>query len=173
MSTKMPRRIVALSGSAIAAIYAAGFVVTRAADASLAAGSSTAAAPAINTLASTTPSAAPTPVVGASASTSAVATASKASGYADGTYSGQGTSRRGGLGVSVTIQGGAITNVQITSVNTEYPVSRIASLPAAVVKQQTASVNVISGATYSSQAFTQAVQQALGVAQASNGPLAG
>jgi uncharacterized protein with FMN-binding domain len=75
--------------------------------------------------------------------------------------------------VAVSIQGGVITNVQITSVNTEYPVSRIASLPGAVVKQQTASVNVISGATYSSQAFKQAVQQALAVAQASSGPVTG
>src|SRR6266853_326002 len=96
-----------------------------------------------------------------------------ASTYAAGTYSGQGTSRRGALGASVSIQGGVNTNVQITSVNTEYPVSRIASLPAAVVKQQTANVNVISGATYSSQAFKQAVQQALAVAQASSGPVTG
>jgi uncharacterized protein with FMN-binding domain len=63
--------------------------------------------------------------------------------------------------VTVTVQGGRITNVQITAVNTEYPVSRIASLPSMVVKGQTANVNVVSGATYSSQAFKQAVQQAL------------
>ena len=72
------------------------------------------------------------------------------------------------MSVSVSIQGGTITNVQITSVSTQYPVSRIASLPGAVVKQQTASVNVISGATYSSQAFTQAVQQALTLARVSS-----
>ena len=63
------------------------------------------------------------------------------------------------------MQGGSITNVQITSVSTQYPVSRIASLPSAVIKQQSANVNVISGATYSSQAFNQAVQQALSLAQ--------
>ena len=49
---------------------------------------------------------------------------------------------------------------------TSYPVSRIASLPSAVVKAQSANVNVISGATYSSQAFKQAVQQALTQASA-------
>jgi uncharacterized protein with FMN-binding domain len=109
----------------------------------------------------------------ATAPTTAAPTVSATSGYKDGTYPGQGTSRRRGLSVSVTVQSGTITNVQITSVNTEYPVSRIASLPAAVLKQQTANVNVISGATYSSQAFKQAVQQAVALAQTSSGPVAG
>jgi uncharacterized protein with FMN-binding domain len=42
-----------------------------------------------------------------------------------------------------------------------------------VVKQQTANVNVITGATYSSQAFKQAVQQALAQAQASSQSITG
>jgi uncharacterized protein with FMN-binding domain len=152
--------MVVLSASAIASIYAAGFALTRAADAGLSGASSTSAGtPALVTPASATT--APTPVIGASSS---VATATTA--YKDGTYTGQGTSRRGGVSVSVSVQGGAITNVQITSASTEYPVSRIASLPSSVVKQQTANVNVITGATYSSQAFKQAIQQALTVAQA-------
>jgi uncharacterized protein with FMN-binding domain len=153
----MTRRMVAMSASAIAAIYAAGFALTRSADTALGIADTVSNAP--------TPSApqaqalpTPTVVVGASApSTASTAT----SGYKDGTYSGSGTSRRGGLSVTVTVQGGRITNVQITAVNTEYPVSRIASLPSMVVKGQTANVNVVSGATYSSQAFKQAVQQAL------------
>jgi uncharacterized protein with FMN-binding domain len=66
----------------------------------------------------------------------------------------------------VTIANGKISNVQITKVTTKFPMSRIASLPAAVVQSQSANVNVISGATYSSQAFKQAVQQALSQAQA-------
>jgi uncharacterized protein with FMN-binding domain len=37
-----------------------------------------------------------------------------------------------------------------------------------VVQTQTANVNVVSGATYSSQAFKQAVQQALAQALAAN-----
>jgi uncharacterized protein with FMN-binding domain len=68
--------------------------------------------------------------------------------------------------VSVNVSGGQIANVQITRVTTSYPVSRIASLPAAVIKAQSASVNAVSGATYSSQAFKQAVQQALAQASA-------
>jgi uncharacterized protein with FMN-binding domain len=178
MANRFPRQLVALSASAIAAIYAAGFAVTRSADAGQAGiGSALASAPAITSATSTRPAgSAPTVVVGASASATSVRTstaASAASSYADGTYRGQGTSRRGGLSVAVTVQSGAITNVQITGVNTEYPVSRIASLPGAVVKQQTANVNTITGATYSSQAFKQAVQQALALAQASSGPTTG
>jgi uncharacterized protein with FMN-binding domain len=61
----------------------------------------------------------------------------------------------------VTVQNGRISNVQITGVTTEYPVSRIASLPSQVVTRQSAQVNTISGATYSTQAFVAAVQQAL------------
>src|SRR6266567_3088724 len=168
MARKMTRRLVALSASAIATIYAAGFALTRTADAGLAVAASdppataTAAVSPQSTLGAT-------PVVGASAPTAtsnATSTATATSTYKDGTYSGQGTSRRGGVNVSVTVQGGSITNVQITSVSTQYPVSRIASLPSAVIKQQSANVNVISGATYSSQAFNQAVQQALSLAQA-------
>jgi uncharacterized protein with FMN-binding domain len=178
MANKIPRRLVALSAAAIAAIYAAGFAVTRSADAGLAgSGSALASAPPTASTTSTTPaSSAPTVVVGASAPATAARTstaASAASSYKDGTYRGQGSSRRGGVSVAVTVQSGSITNVQITSVNTEYPVSRIASLPAAVVKQQTVNVNTISGATYSTQAFKQAVQQALALAQATNGPTTG
>ncbi len=55
---------------------------------------------------------------------------------------------------------------QITSVTTKYPASRIASLPGQVVQNQTANVNLVTGATSSSQAFKQAVQQALAQAQA-------
>jgi uncharacterized protein with FMN-binding domain len=98
----------------------------------------------------------------ATATPNATATATAtATSYADGTYTGTGSSRFGNVTVSVTTSGGVITNVQITKVTTSYPVSRIASLPAQVVQHQTANVNVVSGATYSSQAFKQAVQQAL------------
>ena len=97
-----------------------------------------------------------------------MAASTSATTYADGTYSGTGTSRFGNVTVSVTVSGGKITNVQITKVTTSFPESRIASLPAAVVASQSASVNVVSGATYSSTAFEQAVQQALSQAQAAN-----
>jgi uncharacterized protein with FMN-binding domain len=141
MAKKMPGRLVALSASAVAVIYLAGLVTTQ-----------------------------PIVAVGASAAsaTTTTTTSTVASTYANGTYAGTGTSRFGNVTVSVTVSAGKITNVQITKVTTSYPVSRIASLPAQVVQGQTANVNVVTGATYSSQAFKQAVQQALALALAAN-----
>jgi uncharacterized protein with FMN-binding domain len=166
MAQKMTRRLVALSASAIAAIYAAGFSLTRSADTVLAQSSAVTNSAAVTVTAQPAATATSVPVVGASSASTTTTTPTTKSAYKDGTYTGSGTSRRGGVNVSVTVQGGRITNVQITSVTTEYPVARIASLPAAVIKQQSASVNVVSGATYSSQAFSQAVQNALAQAKA-------
>jgi uncharacterized protein with FMN-binding domain len=180
MPKTMPRRLVALSASAVATIYAAGLLSTRAAAQSdaVATAAETAVVPTstatLAPTATTQPtsvlavvgaSATATPTTAATASPTPAATASTSS-YADGTYTGTGTSRFGNVTVSVTTSGGAISNVQITKVTTSYPVSRIASLPAQVVQKQTANVNVVSGATYSSQAFKQAVQQALSQATA-------
>jgi uncharacterized protein with FMN-binding domain len=194
MPKKMPNRLVALSASAVATIYAAGLLSTHAAAQSVAAVStatdSTAAPAASASLTSTAaPTSAPAVVVGASASatpaattaptatatlaapttTSTTVTAASSATYADGTYSGTGTSRFGNVSVAVTVASDKITNVQITRVTTSFPVSRIASLPAQVIKGQTANVNVVTGATYSSQAFKQAVQQALAQSSAAVG----
>lgn len=157
MAKKMPGRLVALSASAVATIYIAGLVSTQSA-----AQGAPLAEPTLAATASASASPTPEVVVGASATPTASATTA----YADGTYSATGTSALGNVTVSVTVTGGTISNVQITKVTTKYPVSRIASLPAQVVKSQTANVSVMSGATYSSQAFKQAVQAALAQAQA-------
>lgn len=166
MARRMSRRLVALSATAVTAVYLAGLATTRAADARLAGPAPAAAAPAAtaNPVASApgaTPaatSAAPTP--GAPAAAPATA-----SGYRDGTYTGSGTSRRGGVDVAVTVGGGRIEAVTITGGTTQYPLSRIAALPAEVVARQSPAVDRVTGATYSVQAFQQAVQQALARAQ--------
>ena len=145
MSTRMPRRLVALSSSAIAAVYFAGFAATRGADAGIS--SADVMQPAV--------------VSSSAAASSAATSAPVVSPYKDGTYTGTGTSRRGDVTVSVTISGGRITAVNLTKVATEYPASAIASLPAQVVAKQSAQVNGVSGATYSAQAFRGAVQAAL------------
>jgi uncharacterized protein with FMN-binding domain len=144
MSRKVPRRVVALSSSAIAAIYFAGFVVTRAADAGIA----SAATPVPTSASATT-------------SNASVASAPAVTAFRDGTYSGTGTSRRGDVTVAVTVSGGRVTNVSISRLTTEYPASRIAALPSQVVSRQSAQVDNVSGATYSAQAFRLAVQAAL------------
>jgi uncharacterized protein with FMN-binding domain len=163
MAKKMPRRLVALSSSAIAAIYLAGFVYTRGADAGLA----PVAASAPTTITATASPTAITPAASPTATATATSTPSSTTAvYRDGTYTGSGTSRRGNVNVSVTIQGGRIANVTISSVTTQYPVSRIAALPAQVVSRQSGQVDNVSGATYSAQAFSLAVQAALSKAGA-------
>jgi uncharacterized protein with FMN-binding domain len=145
MSKRMPRRLVALSSSAIAAIYFAGFSATRAADAGMLGGAN----------------AVPTALSNSGGTSSTNGSAPTVSPYKDGTYTGTGSSRRGNVTVSVTIAGGRITAVNLTRVATEYPASAIASLPAQVVATQSAQLNGTSGATYSAQAFRGAVQAAL------------
>ena len=141
MAKKMGRGLVALSSAAVAAVYLTGYGLTHGPDVTLAAG------------------------ISATPTALAVATSpASTSGYKDGTYTGTGTSRRGGVDVAVTISGGRIAGVQITRSFTEYPVSRIASLPAQVIARQSAQVDRVTGATYSTQAFQTAVQQALALA---------
>jgi uncharacterized protein with FMN-binding domain len=173
----MHRGLVTLSASAVAAIYMAGYLRTRAADASIGA----AAVPTL-TRANTAPIAAAAPAETASptlvvvaqrspqtptppqptATPHAVATPQTvAAAYRDGTYSGQGTSRRGDVWVSVQIQGGQIANVTITRSTLQYPLRDIANLPSQVVQRQSAQVDIVSRATYSSMAFRGAVSQAL------------
>jgi uncharacterized protein with FMN-binding domain len=172
MAKKMPRRLVALSSSAIAAMYLAGFVYTRGADAGLAPVAASAPTTITSAALPTTSTSTASPTTSTSAaSPTAVATgtstpSSTTAVYRDGTYTGSGTSRRGNVNVSVTIQGGRIANVTISSVTTQYPVSRIAALPAQVVARQSGQVDNVSGATYSAQAFSLAVQAALSKAGA-------
>jgi uncharacterized protein with FMN-binding domain len=188
----MHRGLVALSASAVAAIYMAGYLRTQAADASIAAAavptlgaaqSAPVAAAAAPTLAPPTvtpvpqaptqrqvPGAArvvPTPQPTARPSTaSSSGSAQTQSQFKDGTYTGQGTSRRGDVWVSLQVQGGRIANVTITRSTLQYPLRDIADLPSEVVQRQSAQVDIVSRATYSSMAFRGAVTQALSAARA-------
>ena len=172
----MHRGLAALSASAVAAIYLAGFVRTEPADAGL-------SPVATETPVATTPAATPTGVASTAAparAASATATPAPAraasaaatpasqttSGYKDGTYTGQGTSRRGDVWVQVQVMAGRIANVTITRSTLQYPLRDIAGLPQQVVQRQTAQVDLVSRATYSSMAFRGAVSQALASATA-------
>jgi uncharacterized protein with FMN-binding domain len=159
MAQKAPRRLVGLATAAVTAIYISGYLATS----SVSAG----AAPVVATPRPTGAVAAATNTSTTNPATIATAaTAAPTGAYKDGTYTGTGTSRRGGFDVAVTIAGGRITNVAITRAFTEYPASRVAALPAQVVARQSAQVDKVTGATYSSQAFQQAVQAALAKAAA-------
>ncbi|MBV8719630.1 MAG: FMN-binding protein [Chloroflexi bacterium] len=184
-SHRMHRGLVALSASAVAAIYMAGYLRTQAADASIEA----AAVPTLTVsqsapVAAAAPTLPPPPTVapvpqapsqrqvpGAPRAVPTPQTASPPAAqtqgqFKDGTYSGQGTSRRGDVWVSVQIQGGQIANVTITRSTLQYPLRDIANLPSEVVQRQSAQVDIVSRATYSSQAFRGAVTQALSSARA-------
>src|ERR1051326_1796284 len=88
---RMHRGLVALSASAVAAIYMAGYLRTQAADASIEAATPPTPVAAV----AAPPLAAPPTVTPVSRITPT---------YRDGTYTGQGTSRRGDVWVSVQIQ---------------------------------------------------------------------
>ena len=81
--------------------------------------------------------------------------------YKDGTYTGTGTGRHGSIAAAVVIQGGKIVSADITQCGTRYPCSMIASLPGRVVAGQSATVDLVSGATDSSQAYQGAIKNAL------------
>ena len=201
-SNRMHRGLVALSASAIAAVYMAGYLRTQAADATIAAAepaltaSPTAlvavAAPpparvtavpqpavqrqlpvAPQTSATSTSQSQPVPRASATPSSQSPArtpsqTPAQAvqAAFKDGTYTGQGTSRRGDVWVQVQVVGGRISDVSITRSTLQYPLRDIAGLPQQVVDRQSAQVDVVSRATYSSMAFRQAVTQALSGATA-------
>jgi uncharacterized protein with FMN-binding domain len=81
--------------------------------------------------------------------------------WKDGVYSGWGTSRHGDIQASVEIRDGRVTSAQIAQCLTRYSCAWIADLPPQVVARQDARVDVVSGATQSSDAFSAAVADAL------------
>jgi uncharacterized protein with FMN-binding domain len=112
----------------------------------------------------TTPPATATPSPAPSATASPTQTA--VSGYRDGTYTGTGSSRHGGMQVTVVIKNGKIVSAAVSQCGTRYPCSDVDSLVRSVVNQQAAPVNHVSGATDSSRAYTTAVKAALSQAKA-------
>jgi uncharacterized protein with FMN-binding domain len=124
--------LVALGSAAVLMVYAAGFVRTSQAEHRIHL------------------------VVGA-----ARAAASEISHYKDGTYTGWGSCYHGDLQALVVILHGRIVAASISQCFTRYPSDVIAQLPGQVVARQNANVDQISRATESSDAFIDAVTQAL------------
>lgn len=92
---------------------------------------------------------------------SAPAKEKERSGFKDGVYSGWGTSRHGDIQASVEIKDGKITRAYIAQCLTRYSCSWVSALPPEVVQRQSAEVDVVSGATESSNAFYYAIVEAL------------
>jgi len=87
--------------------------------------------------------------------------------YKDGTYTGIGETQIGAIEVAVTLKQDKITNVQVVASSTHYPVSYIDPiLPQELLQRQDINkIDVISGATLSTEDFYYAVVYALQKAQ--------
>jgi uncharacterized protein with FMN-binding domain len=83
------------------------------------------------------------------------------SGFKDGVYYGWGTSRHGDIQAAVEIKDGKIARAYIAQCLTRYSCSWVSALPPEVVQRQSAEVDVVSGATESSNAFYYAIVEAL------------
>jgi uncharacterized protein with FMN-binding domain len=85
--------------------------------------------------------------------------------WQDGTYFGWGYSPHGDILAQVVIDGGRIASATVSECKTRYSCSDIADLPGQVVARQRPDVDIVSGATESSQAFSQGVYEALNQAK--------
>jgi uncharacterized protein with FMN-binding domain len=93
---------------------------------------------------------------------------SASSEYKDGTYTGTGTGFRGATTkVSVTVKNGKITDVTTISYgdDTSFYSRAFSSIKQQIIDSQSASVNAVSGATFSSKGIMSAVSDALSKAQ--------
>lgn len=87
-------------------------------------------------------------------------------GYVDGIYEGEGTGFGGQITVSVTVEEGAITAIEVLSAGGEDPAyyALAESVLEEMLELQSAQVDTVSGATFSSGGIIAAVQDALGKA---------
>jgi len=83
--------------------------------------------------------------------------------YKDGTYEGEGKGFGGTIRVSVTVSGGKITRVEVLAHSETPGISdkAIEQIPAAIVSAQSADVDAVSGATFTSNGIKDAVVDAL------------
>lgn len=88
--------------------------------------------------------------------------------YVDGTYEGVGAGVHGDeVKVQVTVTDGLITDITVTENNESEGIGTtpIEKIPAAIIEKQSTEVDVISGATATSEAVINAVKDALSKAQ--------
>jgi uncharacterized protein with FMN-binding domain len=105
------------------------------------------------------------PVTGQAVDSAAPAVDKPRAGLKDGIYTGWGTSRHGDIEASVEIKNGRILTASITQCLTRYSCSWIAALPGQIIARQRADVDLVSGATQSTNAFYDAIVEALAKAK--------
>lgn len=93
------------------------------------------------------------------------ATAEQPEHYKDGTYLGWGSCRHGDIQASVVVERGQIVAAGIQQCLTRYSCSWIAALPSQVVSRQSTDLDYVSGATQSTEAFEDAIDDALSKAR--------
>ncbi|WP_416825893.1 FMN-binding protein [Ectobacillus polymachus] len=158
---KMGNKMIVLCSAAIGIIYTSGYVSTQSAASTQIQNTLSSQAQSTQTNRSVDTSQSSTSQVTTPASSSQTSSAIVKKTYKDGTYTGTGTNRIGSVEVAVTIQNDKITSVDITNCTTSYPESYIQDLPSEVVSRQSAQVDVVSGATKSTNDFQDAVTEAL------------
>ena len=149
---KMDKKWVILCSTAVAAVYAAGYVTTEPQAAAISQPIQHVATN-VQTIHKTT--------LNIHKEKDSKPTSKPKSLYKDGTFSGTGMNRRGSIDVAITIKNDKITNVEISDFAMHYSESDVVGLPDEVLQKQSAQVTNVSGATYSTQAFEDAVQSAL------------
>jgi len=94
---------------------------------------------------------------------------------ADGTYTGSGSGFRGETSVSVTVENGYITAIQVTDYNDDerYFSRAETTIISEILAGQTPDVDAVSGATYSSNGIMEAVADALGIEFTATTPTGG
>jgi len=87
--------------------------------------------------------------------------------YEDGVYTGEGTGKKPGIKISVTIEGDKITDIAVVEYNdSDAHFNDVAAeIIPEIISAQSADVDVISGATMSSEGIIQAVSDALAKAE--------
>lgn len=141
---KMGQKMIGLCSAAIGAVYLAGYYVSEPSNQIQSKESNT-----INKLAVVSPNKMDIPKQQISKM------------YKNGTFKGEGYNRIGSVEVAVTIKNDRITNVEITRCTTSYSESFIQDLPKQVIVRQSPNVDVVSGATRSTEDFQNAVEEAL------------
>jgi uncharacterized protein with FMN-binding domain len=85
--------------------------------------------------------------------------------YKDGTYYGWGTSRHGDIQAAVVIEEGKIAVARVEQCLTRYSCNWITPIPPRILIKQATTYDYVSGATESSDAFQDAVSEALSQAK--------
>lgn len=87
--------------------------------------------------------------------------------YEDGTYPGEAEGFNGAVKVDVTVKDGKISNVEVTEHEESEGISdpAIEQTPKAIVDKNSTDVDAVAGATYTSDAIKEAVNNALEAAK--------